>query len=65
MKNIRNKLIFKAFQAKEAAREKALMLKQERWTPPARVTLTPPSRSSLPLLSAVCLWLDWLRSSTT
>lgn len=27
MKNIRNKLIFKAFQAKDAAREKALMLK--------------------------------------
>lgn len=27
MKTIRNKLIFKAFQAKEAAREKALMLK--------------------------------------
>lgn len=27
MKNIRNKLIFKAFQAKDAAREKALMLR--------------------------------------
>ena len=27
MKTIRNKLIFKAFQAKEAAREKGLMLK--------------------------------------
>ena len=27
MKAIRNKLIFKAFQAKEAAREKGLMLK--------------------------------------
>lgn len=27
MKDIRNKLIFKAFQAKDAAREKALMLK--------------------------------------
>ncbi|CCY17744.1 putative uncharacterized protein [Eubacterium sp. CAG:786] len=27
MKTIRNKLIFKAFQAKEAAREKALVLK--------------------------------------
>lgn len=29
MKAIRNKLIFKAFQAKEAAREKGLMLKGE------------------------------------
>ena len=40
MKNIRNKLTFKAITLREAAREKALALKAKALDTPARATLT-------------------------
>lgn len=65
MKNIRNKLIFKAFQAKEAAREKALMLKARALDTTGEGYVDTAIKIIMPLLSAVCFWLDWLRCSTT
>lgn len=64
MKNIRNKLTFKALTLREAAREKALAFRAKALDTTGEGYVDTAVKSLSPLLSALCSWLDWSRFST-